>query len=210
MAEVCFTGNGPVGASDYVKTPRLLLHCCCAPCASSVLEQLSANYRITAFFFNPNITPYEEHNRRLGEFDKLPLQEGYKNPVDIVTCSYDPKPFIDAAASLWDEPEDGERCRACFQLRLGETAKHASVGGFDCFATTLSVSPHKDAAVINETGGDLEREYGIRYLHSDFKKRDGYKRSIELSKQYDLYRQSYCGCKPSKKSNIVRSNGHQV
>ena len=210
MAELSITCNEPAGVIDSGETPRLLLHCCCAPCASSVLEKLSADFCITAFFYNPNITPYAEYDRRAGEFDKLPFRESYKNPVNLTVCGYDPEPFTEAAASFWNEPEGGARCRACFALRLGETAKTASIGGYDCFTTTLSVSPYKDAALINEIGSNLERELGVKYLSSDFKKRDGFKRSIELSKQYDLYRQSYCGCAPSMNANIVRSNGHQV
>jgi len=174
--------------------PRLLLHCCCAPCASYVLEYLSPFFLITAFYYNPNIVPREEYDRRAGEFQKLLPRAGYPNRVDIVGAGYDPREFEQAAAQFRDEPEGGLRCRACFDLRLGGTAARAASQGFDYFATTLSVSPHKDAALLNEVGDRLADAHGVKYLRSDFKKRGGYMRSVELSRQYGLYRQSYCGC----------------
>ena len=176
------------------KMPGLLLHCCCAPCASYVLEYLSAFFKITVLYFNPNIIPQEEYDKRANEFTKLPLQNGYKNRVELQVCPYDPTDFMMLAAPLRGEPEGGLRCRECFRLRLGETASLALAGGYDYFGTTLSVSPHKNAAVLNEIGSSLALMHNIRYLASDFKKRDGYKRSVELSGQYGLYRQSYCGC----------------
>ena len=184
------------------------MHCCCAPCASSVLEKLSSDFQITALFYNPNIMPREEYFKRAEEFQKLPLPEGYPHRIDSVVCEYDPGPFIAAAAPFPDEPEGGARCRACFKLRLEETAKRASEGLFDAFATTLSVSPHKNAADINAAGGFLENEYGVEYLYSDFKKQDGYKRSIELSKRYGLYRQTYCGCASSRTATKPGGSGN--
>ena len=179
---------------DDAEAPRLLLHCCCAPCASYVLEYLSPFYQITILFYNPNIQPLEEHDKRAGELEKLLSLAEFPNHVNMLAVEYDAAAFEFAAIQFRDEPEGGRRCRACFELRLGETAARAGAGGYDCFATTLTVSPHKAASVINEIGGNLAVMHGVKYLDSDFKKRDGYKRSIELSKQYGLYRQSYCGC----------------
>ena len=174
--------------------PRLLLHCCCAPCASHVLELLSPFYRITTLFYNPNIRPPEEYYKRAGELEKLLSMVSFPNHVDMLAVEYDPMAFENAAAPFWDEPEGGGRCRACFEIRLGETAARAISGGYDYFATTLTVSPHKAAGLINDVGAGFAEKYGVGYLASDFKKRDGYKRSVELSKQYGLYRQAYCGC----------------
>ena len=176
------------------ETHRLLLHCCCAPCASYVLEYLSPIFDITAFFFNPNIKSRDEYDRRANEFGKLPLAGGYPNNVDLYVCKYEPDVYETAAAPYIGEPEGGLRCRACFDVRLSETAGFAKKHGYDYFVTTLSVSPHKNTAVLNETGERLAAAYGVKYLNSDFKKRDGFKRSIQLSRQYGLYRQSYCGC----------------
>ena len=176
------------------KTPRLMLHCCCAPCASYVLEFLSPFFEITILYYNPNIQPREEYDKRAAEFQKLLTSVEYPNNVDMVIGDYDSDVYETITAPFRDEPEGGRRCRACFELRLGETSKRAIEDGYDYFATTLSVSPHKNAALLNEIGSALAEESGIKYLCSDFKKRDGYKRSIELSKQYGLYRQTYCGC----------------
>ena len=176
------------------EAPRLLLHCCCAPCASYVLEYLSPFFLITALYYNPNIAPRGEHERRAGEFQKLLSRAWYPNRVDVVSVGYGPGEFEQAAEQYRDEPEGGLRCRACFDLRLGGTAARAASQGFGYFATTLSVSPHKDAALLNEIGDRLAEAHGVKYLRSDFKKRGGYLRSVELSKQYGLYRQSYCGC----------------
>jgi len=151
--------------------------------------------------YNPNIQPREEYDKRNGEFIKLLSRASLRNDVDIVTAGYDEAAFKAAAAPFWDEPEGGLRCRECIGLRLEETAARAKSGGYDYFATTLTVSPHKNAALINEIGGGLDEKYSVKYLHSDFKKRDGYKRSIELSKLYSLYRQPYCGCKPTERAN---------
>ena len=179
------------------QTPRLLLHGCCAPCASSVLEVLSPFFEITVLYYNPNIRPTEEYEKRAAEFCKLIKRAEYPNKVDPVICDYDAESFGSLAALYPDEPEGGLRCKACYSLRLAETFKRARGGGYDFFATTLSVSPHKNAALLNEIGNALAEGSDIRFLSADFKKRDGYKRSIELSKQYGLYRQAYCGCKLS-------------
>jgi len=175
--------------------PQVLLHCCCAPCASYVLEYLSPAMEISILYYNPNIQPLEEYDKRGAELNKLLLQADYPNRVDMLSCEYDAGAFDSIAAPYKDEPEGGLRCRMCFELRLEETAKRAKADGYDYFATTLSVSPHKDAALISEIGGGLAKKYGVGFVHEDFKKHDGFKRSVMLSKQYGLYRQSYCGCR---------------
>jgi len=173
--------------------PRLLLQCCCGPCSSYVLEYLCRYFQVTALFYNPNIYPAGEYEKRLYWFDRLLEEYG----VEKEECPYEPAEFDTAAASLASEPEGGARCTECFRLRLGETARRAADGGYDYFCTTLTVSPHKDAQRINVLGKELEKMYNVRWLPSDFKKREGYKRSIELSAQYGLYRQNYCGCRYS-------------
>ena len=178
-------------------TPRLLLHCCCAPCASYVLEYISPFFEISVLFYNPNIYPGEEYYKREAEFEKLLSAAVYPNSVEMLSCDYDDESFRKVAAPFWGEPEGGRRCRECYSLRLEEAARRAKEGGYDYFATTLTVSPYKDAKLLSEIGIKLEGKYGVRYLVSDFKKRDGYKRSIDLSKQFSLYRQVYCGCQPS-------------
>jgi predicted adenine nucleotide alpha hydrolase (AANH) superfamily ATPase len=177
--------------------PRLLLHSCCGPCSSYVLEYLSKYFRVTVLYYNPNIYPESEFIKRAAAQQKLVSSAEYTNPVELTVAEYRPSEFDEAAAGLETEPEGGRRCLKCFALRLEETAKRARAEGCDYFTTTLSVSPHKDAAALNAIGGALAEEYGVRYLFADFKKRDGYKRSIELSGQYGLYRQDYCGCRYS-------------
>lgn len=196
MSAVPTLGEELAKIKSSAQTPRLMLHCCCAPCASYVLEYLSPYFKITALYYNPNITPFEEYAKRAAEFQKLPLTDGYPNHIDFVLCGYDAAGYDSVASPFFDEPEGGLRCRECFKLRLEETARRASEGGYDYFTTTLSVSPHKDARILNEIGGALAAKYGVSYLHSDFKKAEGFKRSIELSGQYGLYRQDYCGCRP--------------
>lgn len=249
----------PGRREDFVEDypPRLLLHSCCAPCSSYVLEYLRNYFRITVFYYNPNITEDEEYRKRVAEQKRLieaynaglaereeavtctakrerdsatcpaktaeqeqalavcsdELMEqrsglivqptgliwrGY--PIDIIEGDYEPAHFFDISKGLEQCPEGGERCFACYALRLGETAKRAGAGDYDYFTTTLSISPLKNAVKLNEIGERLSREYGVAWLPSDFKKRDGYKRSIELSKEYDLYRQDYCGCVYSRRS----------
>ena len=149
---------------------------------------------MSVLFYNPNIEPFTEYAKRKEELIKLLLKSSLTSTVKILESEYDNAVFINAALSLRNEPEGGERCRLCFELRLSETARIAKAGEFDIFTTTLSVSPHKNAKLLNEIGSNVANEYGIEYLKVDFKKKEGYKRSVELSKQYDLYRQKYCGC----------------
>lgn len=174
--------------------PRLMLHSCCGPCSSSVLESLSNYFEITVLYFNPNIFPIQEYKKRLAEQQKLLLMMRFPNKVDLMPGEYHRDSFYQAVKGLENEPENGSRCIKCFALRLEETAKMAKDHGYDYFTTTLSVSPHKNAELLCDLGGALAEKYDIKFLFSDFKKRDGYKRSIELSEQYGLYRQNYCGC----------------
>ena len=176
------------------KLPRLLLHSCCAPCSSSVLEYLAQYFSITVLYFNPNITPAEEYFKRVGELKRLLSEAQYPHPVKLIEGRYDSSEFFAIAKGLEDLPEGGERCTRCYRLRLEEAAKIAHEKNYDYFTTTLSVSPYKNAAKLNAIGGELGDRYGVKYLYSDFKKKNGYKRSIELSAQYGLYRQNYCGC----------------
>jgi predicted adenine nucleotide alpha hydrolase (AANH) superfamily ATPase len=178
--------------------PTLLLHSCCAPCSSYVLEYLSQFFKITIFYYNPNISDEEEYYRRVEEQQKLMKQMPFKNPVDFILGSYQPELFYQIAKGLEQVPEGGERCFRCYELRLEETAKLAKERGYDYFTTTLSISPLKNAGKLNELGEKLSQYYNIPYLYSDFKKKNGYKRSIELSREFDLYRQDYCGCIYSK------------
>ena len=176
------------------RTPRLLLHSCCAPCSSYVLEYLSEYFSITVFYYNPNIYPPEEFGKRVEEQERLIRELPAKHPVSFLEGPYEPERFYEMAKGLEQIPEGGERCFRCYRLRLLETAQMARAGGFDYFTTTLSISPLKNAQKLNEIGARLAEEYGVPYLFSDFKKRNGYKRSTELSAEYGLYRQDYCGC----------------
>ena len=176
------------------RVPRLLLHSCCAPCSSYVLEYLSDYFEITVFYYNPNIYPPEEFGKRVEEQKRLIRQLPAKHPISFLDGPYEPERFYEMAKGLEQSPEGGERCFKCYRLRLAETAEMARAGKYDYFTTTLSISPLKNAEKLNEIGGALARDYGVAYLYSDFKKRNGYKRSTELSKEYGLYRQDYCGC----------------
>lgn len=176
--------------------PKLLLHSCCGPCSSYVLEYLSKYFEITLYYYNPNIYPPEEYEKRLINQEKVVQKTGW---ATLMPSKYDHSEFLTAVKGLETEPEGGARCTECFKIRLLKTAKAARDGGFDYFATTLSVSPHKNAALLGELGEKIGEEYGVKHLPSDFKKREGYKRSIELSKELDLYRQDYCGCEFSKR-----------
>lgn len=182
------------GLEREAAVPRLLLHSCCAPCSSYVLEYLSRYFEITVLYYNPNIYPPEEFGKRLKEQQKLLADMEFVHPVQLVEGRFEPEVFYQAAKGLEQEPEGGKRCEACYELRLREAAREAAAGGFDWFATTLSISPLKSAQKLMEIGERLGREYGVPYLPSDFKKKNGYKRSVELSAQYGLYRQNYCGC----------------
>ncbi len=176
------------------KTPDLLLHSCCAPCSSYVLEYLSNYFNITIFYYNPNIYPESEYTKRILEQQTLIGAMKTRHPIAFMAGNYDNDRFYDMARGLEHVKEGGERCFRCYELRLREAAKVAGECGFDYFTTTLSISPLKNAAKLNEIGMRLAQEYGVEYLASDFKKKNGYKRSIELSKKYGLYRQDYCGC----------------
>ncbi len=192
--------------------PSVLLHSCCAPCSSACLEVLTKAARVTVFYFNPNITNKDEYGFRLAEQKRLIKEMPFDYPVDLIEGRYEPGEFLAMAAGLEDAPERGPRCGKCYRLRLSETAKVAKEQGFDFFATTLTLSPLKPAPVINgiglslcpviteDAGDSLFIPGGALYLPTDFKKNNGYKRSIELSKEYDLYRQNYCGCEFSRRS----------
>ena len=180
--------------------PRVLLHACCAPCASSCLEYLAKNCSLTLFFYNPNIDTEEEYEKRAGELKRLMTEMFPDGTVKAIKADWDHEEFERISEGLETEPERGRRCMKCYELRLRKTAERMS-GEFDFFATTLTLSPLKPAQEINEIGERIAKETGLFYLVSDFKKADGYKRSIELSKEHDLYRQDYCGCRFSKRSN---------
>ena len=180
------------------RRPTLLLHACCAPCSSYVLEYLSSYFRITLFYYNPNISPESEYRYRVSEVKRLVAEMLPDSDVTVVEGRYDPECFVQAVRGLEGEPEGGKRCRVCFRLRLEEAARQAQNLGCEFFTTTLSISPLKNARALNEIGEELAPIYQTRYLVSDFKKREGYKRSIQLSAEYQLYRQDYCGCIYSK------------
>ncbi len=176
--------------------PSLLLHSCCGPCSSYVLEYLSQYFRITVLYYNPNIDTEEEHALRTAEQSALIEKMGLE--IAFIPTSYQPEVYYDAVKGLEHHREGGARCHKCYRLRLEEAAKYAKASGFDFFTTTLSISPMKDAVALNNIGIALEKEYGVRYLQSDFKKKGGYQRSVMLSKEYNMYRQDYCGCVFSK------------
>lgn len=177
----------------------LLLHACCAPCSSYVLEYLSKYFDITLFFYNPNIYPEEEFRFRENELRRLIGEMPLPSGVNIISGRYEPTEFFDIARGYEELPEGDERCRRCYALRLEESARAAKEGGFDYFCTTLSISPYKNAEWLNTIGKEMSEKYGVGYLFSDFKKKNGYKRSCQLSEQYSLYRQDYCGCVFSKR-----------
>jgi len=179
--------------------PKLMLHSCCAPCSSYVLEYLNKYFDITVYYYNPNIFPEDEFYRRAEEQKRLINEMLPGGLVDIIQETYVGAEFDEAVYGLEQENEGGARCRECFKLRLEKTACKAKELNYDYFTTTLTISPHKNAQVINEIGKEIAQQYGISYLFSDFKKREGYKRSIQLSEEYGLYRQDYCGCKYSKR-----------
>ena len=200
--------------SELEVCPTILLHSCCAPCSSYCLEYLSKHAGITAFYYNPNITDEGEYRHRVAELKRL-IDEMFVNVPDgevytkennstvykpkFLESEYAPDSFYDIAAGLENEPECGRRCIKCYELRLRRTAEEAAKGGYDYFTTTLTISPLKDAQILNRLGIKLGEEYGVKYLPSDFKKNGGYQRSIELSREYNLYRQNFCGCEFSRK-----------
>lgn len=180
------------------KIPTLLLHSCCAPCSSYVLEYLTEYFNIILYYYNPNISPESEYKYRLSELERLISEMPLKNRVEITPAEYNPDIFRKLAEGLESLPERSLRCQKCIFQRLEQTVIKANEIGADYFTTTLSISPYKDSDYINKAGEELQKQYGIKYLFSDFKKRNGYKRSIELSSEYNLYRQNFCGCIYSK------------
>ena len=180
------------------KRPRLMLHACCAPCSSYVLEYLNKYFEISVFYYNPNISPEEEYIHRVNEIRRL-ISEMCPE-VTLIEGRYEPEKFYQMAKGLENEPERGARCLKCYRMRLEASGEEAVRGGFDFFTTTLSISPQKDSTVLNQIGREVSEIYGIPYLFSDFKKKGGYKRSIELSAEYGLYRQNFCGCVFSKRN----------
>ena len=174
------------------RRPSLLLHSCCGPCSSAVLERLREHFMVTVLYYNPNIEPEEEYLHRRAEQERLLSILG--GDLGWLSCDYDHDAFAAFAPSLADEPEGGKRCLACFALRMDKTAETAKLHGFEYFTTTLSVSPHKNADHVNRAGEYAGRQYGVKYLYADFKKKNGYLRSLQLSAEYGLYRQDYCGC----------------
>ena len=188
-------------------TPSLLLHSCCAPCSSYVLEYLSRYFKTTVFYYNPNIYPEEEFYKRRSEQERFISQLPAKNPISFIGTEHMSEEFYKAVKGLEHIREGGERCFACYRLRLEESAIAARDMGADYFTTTLSISPMKNAQKLNEIGGELGEKYGVKYLFSDFKKRNGYKRSTELSREYGIYRQNYCGCVFSLRERNEDMNG---
>jgi len=178
---------------------KLLLHACCAPCSSAVLERLGNHFTITIFYYNPNINDKDEYLKRIAELKKLISSFKTKYPISLIEGNYEPEKYFETVKGLENEPERGKRCYKCYNLRLEETAKIADKLKFPYFCTTLTLSPHKNSNWLNEIGENLDKKYISTYLYSDFKKKNGYKRSIELSREYDLYRQDFCGCIYSRK-----------
>lgn len=191
------------------KKPTLLLHACCAPCSSYVLEYLCEHFDITLLFYNPNISPRDEHELRYKELTRLVKDMGLEGKVGFARSEYEPERFLEIARGLENAPEGGERCKKCYALRLKKAAEIAARSGFDYFTTTLSISPYKNAEWLNEIGGEAADEAGVRYLYSDFKKRGGYRRSCELSVQFGLYRQDFCGCAYSKAERELKKRAEE-
>ena len=182
---------------DYV--PKLLLHSCCGPCSTTCISFLTNYFDITVLYYNPNIEPYDEYSKRKNEQIKFINNFKSVHKLDFMDCGYDNETFLDCVKGLEYEAEGQARCHKCYHLRMQKAAQIAKDNKYDYFATTLTVSPYKNSQVINHIGEDIAKELDIKYLYSDFKKNDGYKKSIEMSKEYDLYRQNYCGCRYSHK-----------
>ena len=187
---------------DLPEKPSMLLHACCAPCSSYIIELLREYFNITLYFYNPNIYPKEEHDRRLNELKLFVERFDSNNEIKLIEEVYTPIEFATCITGLENEKEGGQRCFKCYDLRLSRTAIKAKDDNFDYFCTTLSISPHKDAEKINEIGKELADIYDVKFLFSNFKKKNGFKRSLELSKDFDLYRQEYCGCEYSIRDSI--------
>ena len=185
-------------------TPKLLLHACCAPCSSYVLEYLSKYFEITLYYYNPNIHPELEYNRRIEELKKFISEFNGVNKIDLVEEEYNTSEYFNEVKGLENLGERSKRCYNCYKFRMDKAALYAKNNNFDYFTTTLSISPYKVSNWINEIGRELEKKYNINYLYADFKKKNGYKRSLELSKQYNLYRQDYCGCIYSKQEREIK------
>lgn len=181
--------------------PTILLHSCCAPCSSHVIDVLSKHFNITILYYNPNIEPYEEYLKRKEEEIRFIKEYNNTNRLDIIDCDYDNEKYHELVKGLEDCKEGGNRCFKCYRMRLEYTAIKAKELNYDYFGTTLTVSPYKNSQKLNEIGEELENKYNIKYLYSDFKKNNGYKHSIEMSKEYNLYRQNYCGCVYSQRKN---------
>ncbi len=188
------------------KIPKLLIHSCCAPCSSYVIEYLSNYFEITILYYNPNIYPYSEYDKRVMEQEKFIKEFNTKYKVSFVPCEYNYSDYTSKIKGYENDFEGGTRCLLCYTLRMEYAARYGKEHNFDYFTTTLTISPHKNSKKINEIGAKLEEEYKIKYLYSDFKKKNGYKRSCELSSIYGLYRQDYCGCVYSKKKDKVVKN----
>lgn len=193
--------------ADAARKPKILLHSCCGPCSTAVIERLSERYDITVYFYNPNITDEAEHERRWEAQQQVvsKFNEGRPEETGVVLEQgpYDPERFFDAVKGFESEPENGSRCDICFRIRMEKAAERAEQGGFDEFATTLSVSPHKNTERINTIGYELEKNVGPSFLDESFKKKDGFKRSVEMSKEYGIYRQNYCGCVFSERQPLA-------
>ena len=189
-------------------TPKILLHSCCAPCSSQVITLLTEYFDITILYYNPNIYPKDEYIKRKEEQIKLINEIKHKNKIDIIDCDYENNIYENTIKGLENEPEGGKRCQQCFILRLEKTAQIAKKLNYNYFSTTLTVSPHKNSTIINNIGYELEKKYNIKWLPSDYKKEEGYKKSIELSKKYNLYRQDYCGCKYSIRKETQEKNNY--
>ena len=199
--------NGKIPGTDK---PKLLLHCCCAPCSSTTLERIQREYETDIYYYNPNIEPEAEFRKRAAEEERFVAEFRPDGGVKVIVAEYDHGAFEQIARGREDMPERGERCYLCYEMRMRRTAEYAKEHGYDCFTTSLSISPYKNARWINEIGERLAAETGIGFLHSDFKKQDGYKRSIELSREYHLYRQVYCGCvysRAERERKISRNAG---
>ncbi|MDO5715975.1 MAG: epoxyqueuosine reductase QueH [Tissierellia bacterium] len=181
------------------KRPKLLLHSCCGPCSSAVIERLAPHFHLTVFYYNPNIDTKKEYEYRAKEQQTLVKKLGLSHDIDVKIAIYDSKEYYEFVKGFEKEPEGGKRCTRCFRLRLEKTAQVAKEEEYDYFTTTLSISPHKDSQRLNRLGHRIGEKYGIDYLYSDFKKKNGYSRSVELSKAFDMYRQDYCGCVFSKR-----------
>lgn len=187
--------------------PTLLLHSCCAPCSSSCIEFLARYFQVTVFYYNPNISESEEYKKRVQEQIRFIQEFPTQHKVEFIEGDYEPEVFYKAVKGLESEPEGGGRCFKCYELRLRKTAELAGRENFDYFTTTLTVSPLKNSVKLNEIGLKVAKETATEYLLSDFKKKEGYKRSIELSKEYGLYRQNYCGCVYSKRDIMINEKG---